>query len=72
MDGRWRGETRSGCRTDDIGWAPVEDGVHINDFHATLLHLFGLDHLKLSKRFGGFDIRLTNVGGNVVEKLLQA
>ena len=59
-------------RTDDIGWAPVEDGVHINDFHATLLNLFGLDHLKLSKRFGGFDIRLTNVGGNVVEKLLQA
>jgi hypothetical protein len=71
IDGRWRGQTCSGCRTDDIGWAPVEDGVHINDFHATLLHLFGLDHLKLSKRFGGFDIRLTNVGGNVVEKLLQ-
>lgn len=57
-------------KTDEIGWAPVEDPVHINDFHATLLHLFGLDHLKLSKRFGGFDIRLTNVGGKVVNKLL--
>ena len=59
-------------RTDDIGWAPVEDGVHVNDFHATLLHLFGMDHLRLSRRFGGFDIRLTNVGGNVVEKLVRA
>ncbi len=57
-------------RTDEIGWAPIEDAVHINDFHATLLHLFGLDHLRLSKRFGGFDIRLTNVGGSVVEKLI--
>ncbi len=56
--------------TDELGWAPVEDPVHINDFHATLLHLFGLDHLKLSKRFGGLDQRLTNVGGQVVEKLL--
>jgi len=58
-------------QTDELGWAPVEDPVHVNDFHATLLHLFGLDHLRLSKRFGGFDIRLTNVGGDVVDKLLQ-
>ena len=58
-------------QTDGIGWAPVEDPVHVNDFHATLLHLFGLDHLRLSKRFGGFDIRLTNVGGEVVDKLLR-
>jgi len=57
-------------KTDEIGWAPAEDGVHINDFHATLLHLFGLNHLRLSKTFGGFDIRLTNVGGEVVKKLL--
>jgi hypothetical protein len=57
-------------QTDEIGWAPVEDPVHVNDFHATLLHLFGLDHLRLSRRFGGFDIRLTNVGGEVVDKLL--
>ena len=57
-------------QTDEIGWAPVETPIHVNDFHATLLHLFGLNHLKLSKRFGGFDIRLTNVGGKVVKELL--
>ena len=57
-------------QTDELGWAPVEDAVHINDLHATLLHLFGLDHLKLSVPFGGLDLRLTNVGGKVVKKLL--
>ncbi|MEC9092885.1 MAG: DUF1501 domain-containing protein [Planctomycetota bacterium] len=57
-------------KTDDFGWSPVEDSVHVNDFHATLLHLLGLNHKKLSKRFGGLDLRLTNVGGNVVSKLL--
>jgi len=58
-------------QTDELGWAPSVDPIHINDFHATLLHLFGLDHLQLSKRFGGFDVRLTNVGGQVVSKLLS-
>ena len=58
-------------KTDDFGWSPVEDPVHVNDFHATLLHLLGLDHKKLSKRFGGLDLRLTNVGGKVVSKLLS-
>jgi len=57
-------------RTDELGWSPVEDPVHINDFHATLLHLFGLDHLKLTVPFGGLNIRLTNVAGKVVKKLL--
>jgi len=56
--------------TDELGWAPSTDPVHINDFHATLLHLFGIDHLRLTKRFGGLDLRLTNLGGNVVKKLL--
>jgi uncharacterized protein (DUF1501 family) len=56
--------------TDELGWAPTEDPVHINDFHATLLHLFGMDHLKLTVRFGGLDVRLTNVGGKVIKKLL--
>jgi hypothetical protein len=56
--------------TDDIGWSVVEHPVHINDFHATILHLFGLDHLKLTYRFQGRDFRLTDVGGNVVPKLL--
>lgn len=57
-------------KTDDIGWSIVEDPVHINDFHATLLHLFGLDHLKLTYRFQGRDFRLTDVAGKVVTKLL--
>jgi uncharacterized protein (DUF1501 family) len=56
--------------TDDIGWAPVDEPVHVNDLHATILHLFGFDHHKLNHRFKGLDVRLTNVGGNVVKKLL--
>ena len=57
-------------RTDDIGWNVVEDPVHINDFHATILHLFGLDHLRLTHRFSGLNLRLTNLGGKVERKLL--
>ena len=57
-------------KTDDIGWGIVEDPVHINDLHATILHLFGLDHLKLTYRFQGRDFRLTDVAGKVVKKLL--
>ncbi|HXG12911.1 MAG TPA: DUF1501 domain-containing protein [Gemmataceae bacterium] len=57
-------------KTDEIGWNVVEDPVHINDLHATILHAFGLDHLKLTYRFQGRDFRLTDVGGKVVEKML--
>jgi hypothetical protein len=57
-------------KTDDIGWNIVEDPIHINDYHATILHLFGLNHLKLTYRFQGRDFRLTDVGGKVVSKLL--
>jgi Protein of unknown function (DUF1501) len=57
-------------KTDEIGWNVVEDPVHVNDLHATILHLFGLDHLKLTYRFQGRDFRLTDVGGKVVTKLL--
>ena len=58
--------------TDDIGWAPVRDAVHINDFQATLLHLFGLDHHKLTYKFKGLDQRLTSVTreSKVVRELL--
>jgi hypothetical protein len=56
--------------TDEIGWHIVKDPIHINDFHATLLHLFGLDHTRLTYRFQGRDFRLTDVAGKVVEKLL--
>lgn len=56
--------------TDDLGWNVVKDPIHINDFHATLLHLFGLDHLKLTYRHQGRDFRLTDVAGKVVDKIL--
>ncbi len=58
-------------RTDELGWNVVEDPIHINDLHATLLHLFGLDHLELTHRFQGRDFRLTDVGGEVVQKLIS-
>ena len=56
--------------TDDIGWNITTDPVHVNDFHATLLHLFGLDHTRLTYRFQGRDYRLTDVAGKVVPKIL--
>jgi hypothetical protein len=57
-------------QTDDIGWGVVKDPVHINDLHATLLRLFGLDHEKLTYRFMGRDFRLTDVAGRVVDRWL--
>ena len=57
-------------RTDEIGWAPVEDPVHVNDWHATLMHLFGFDHHRFIHRHQGLDVRLTNQGGKVIERLL--
>src|SRR5262245_19788994 len=57
-------------RTDDIGYYGIEDVVHVHDLHATILHLMGLDHLKLTFRFQGRDFRLTDVAGNVVHKML--
>lgn len=56
--------------TDEIGWGITRDPVHINDFHATMLHLFGLDHLKLTHRNQGRDFRLTDVGGQVMQQWL--
>jgi hypothetical protein len=57
-------------QTDELGYMPVEDPVHINDFHATLLHLLGLDHERLTFKFQGRKYRLTDVAGKVVTKLL--
>src|SRR5262249_30537639 len=53
--------------TDELGLRAVEDRISVNDFHATLLHLVGLDHEKLTVRHGGRDERLTDVAGRVVE-----
>ncbi len=52
--------------TDEIGWNIVENPVHLNDLQATMLHQFGLDHLKLTYRFQGRDFRLTDVGGKLI------
>jgi hypothetical protein len=56
--------------TDEIGWNIVKDPIHIHDLHATLLHLFGFDHEKLTYRFQGRDFRLTDVAGKIVQPLL--
>jgi hypothetical protein len=56
--------------TDEFGFGPVTDRVHVNDLHATILHLLGLDHKKLTFRFHGRDFRLTDVAGELVTKLL--
>ena len=57
--------------TDELGYNAVEDVVHVHDLQATVLHLLGLDHLKLTYRFQGRDFRLTDVGGNVVKKVFS-
>ncbi len=57
--------------TDEIGWAPARDGVHVNDFQATLLHLFGLDHERLTVNYRGLDVRLTNLEGHVVRNVIS-
>ena len=57
-------------RTDEIGYEAVEDPVHVHDLQATILHLLGLDHKRLTYRFQGRDFRLTDVAGEVVGKLI--
>jgi hypothetical protein len=56
--------------TDDLGFNAADDKVHVHDLHATLLHLLGFDHTKLTFKFQGRMFRLTDVHGKVVEKLL--
>ena len=56
--------------TDEFGFSPIEERVHVHDLQATILHLLGLDHLKLTHKFQGRNFRLTDVHGKVVDKLL--
>lgn len=56
--------------TDELGFNPVADRAHVHDIHATILHLLGLDHKRLTFRFQGRDFRLTDVHGNVLKQLL--
>jgi len=56
--------------TDELGMNAVEGRVHIHDLHATILHVLGLDHEKLTFRYSGRDFRLTDVYGRRVEEIL--
>jgi hypothetical protein len=67
--GGLRGGTTFGA-TDELGMEAVEYPVTIHDIHATILHLLGLDHERLGFRFGGRDVRLTDVHGHVLQALL--
>jgi len=67
------GGTRPGLvhgATDEYGYFAVENKVHMHDLHATMLHLLGLDHKRLTFRYSGRDMRLTDVAGNVVREVL--
>src|SRR4029079_13288276 len=55
--------------TDEFGYAAVEDIVEVHDLHATMLHLLGIDHKRLTYRFQGRDFRLTDVRGQVLRKI---
>jgi hypothetical protein len=57
-------------KTDDFGFAAIENQVHVHDLHATILHLLGFDHTRLTYRYAGRDFRLTDVHGKVVKELL--
>jgi uncharacterized protein (DUF1501 family) len=57
-------------KTDDLGLMIVEDKVDIHDLHATILHCLGLNHKQLTYRYQGRDFRLTDVAGNIVQKVL--
>jgi uncharacterized protein (DUF1501 family) len=57
-------------KSDDYGVQVGEDQVHVHDFHATILHLMGLDHERLTFRHAGRDFRLTDVAGNVVDRII--
>jgi len=57
--------------TDELGFGPTESKVHVHDLHATILHLLGMDHKKLTYRFQGRDFRLTDVHGEVVTDILS-
>lgn len=57
-------------KTDDLGFNIIEDKVHVHDLQATILNRLGFDHTKLTYRYMGRDFRLTDVSGNVVEKML--
>jgi hypothetical protein len=56
--------------TDEYGYKAIENKCQIHDLHATMLHLLGLDHTRLTFRFSGRDMRLTDVHGNVISNII--
>ncbi|MFT5406926.1 MAG: hypothetical protein ACI9DF_005795, partial [Verrucomicrobiales bacterium] len=58
-------------KTDDFGYNVVGGGVHVHDFHATLMHLLGIDHEQLTFRYQGRRFRLTDVHGHVVKDVVK-
>lgn len=64
-----KGGTRHGA-TDPVSGSAIAGKVHLHDLHATILHMLGLDHTKLTYRYGGRDFRLTDVHGNIVKEIL--
>jgi hypothetical protein len=56
--------------TDDFSYNIVKEGVHVHDLNATILHLMGVEHTRLTYRYQGRDFRLTDIHGEVVKKLL--
>lgn len=56
--------------TDDFGFKAIEKPVHVHDLHATILHLLGIDHTRLTYRYSGRDFRLTDVSGNVIHEII--
>jgi arylsulfatase A-like enzyme len=56
--------------SDEIGHKAAVNPVHVNDLHATILHLLGIDHERLTYRYAGRDFRLTDVGGKVIREIL--
>jgi arylsulfatase A-like enzyme len=57
-------------RTDELGYKAVDDRVHVHDFNATILHLLGVDHEKLTFKFQGRPYRLTDIAGDVVHDII--
>ncbi|MBI5773693.1 MAG: DUF1501 domain-containing protein [Verrucomicrobia bacterium] len=64
-----KGGTTYGA-TDELGYRSVENVVHVHDLHATMLHLLGIDHKRLTTKFQGLDVRLTGVAGNLVKGII--
>jgi hypothetical protein len=56
--------------TDDFGFKAIEKPVHVHDLHATILHLMGIDHTKLTYKYSGRDFRLTDVAGSVLHEII--